>query len=95
VGANRAGCVCVQAAGRDAILFCCTVTEFFSHVCATAVGVFKDVDVYNSAIGAWSTAQLSVARFKLAAASVGNVAMFAGGLTSSALFGSSGGLNFT
>jgi hypothetical protein len=29
--------------------------------------------------GTWSTAQLSVARYYLAAASVGNVALFAGG----------------
>jgi len=33
----------------------------------------------NGATGAWSTAQLSVARYYLAAASVGNVALFAGG----------------
>ena len=31
--------------------------------------------------GTWSTAQLSVARYYLAAASVGNVALFAGGNT--------------
>jgi hypothetical protein len=37
------------------------------------------VDVYNGATGAWTTAQLSVARTMLAAASVGNVALFAGG----------------
>ena len=37
------------------------------------------VDLYNSASGTWSTAQLSVARYDLAAASVGNVAIFAGG----------------
>jgi hypothetical protein len=37
------------------------------------------VDVYNGATGAWSTAQLSVARCGIAAASVGNVALFAGG----------------
>ena len=37
------------------------------------------VDLYNSATGAWSTARLSVARSDLAAASVGNVAIFAGG----------------
>ncbi len=37
------------------------------------------VDLYNSATGAWSTAQLSVARNNLAATSVGNVALFAGG----------------
>jgi hypothetical protein len=37
------------------------------------------VDLYNSASGTWSTAQLSVARYGLAATSVGNVAIFAGG----------------
>ena len=35
-------------------------------------------DLYNSASGTWSTAQLSVARLYLAATSVGNVAFFAG-----------------
>ena len=39
------------------------------------------VDLYNSASGTWSTAQLSVARVRLAATSVGNVAIFAGGST--------------
>jgi hypothetical protein len=39
------------------------------------------VDLYNSATGVWSTAQLSVARPFPAAASVGNVAIFAGGST--------------
>ena len=55
---------------------------------ATAGGgvVYNVVDVYNGATGAWSTAQLSVARTYLAAASVGNVALFAGGITGSALF---------
>ena len=43
------------------------------------------VDLYNSATGAWSTAQLSEARYYLAAASVGNVAIFAGGWTGSVL----------
>jgi len=37
------------------------------------------VDLYNGASGTWSTAQLSVARWYLAATSVGNVAIFAGG----------------
>ena len=37
------------------------------------------VDLYNSASGTWSTAQLSVARYGLAATSAGNVAIFAGG----------------
>ncbi len=37
------------------------------------------VDLYNSASGTWSTARLSVARQYIAATSVGNVAIFAGG----------------
>ncbi len=44
------------------------------------------VDLYNSASGTWSTAQLSVARWGLAATSVGNVAIFAGGVTSNCSF---------
>ena len=52
---------------------------------ATAGGVSNAVDVYNSATGAWSTAQLSVARYFLAATSVGKLAMFAGGATASVL----------
>jgi hypothetical protein len=49
------------------------------------------VDVYNGTTGAWSTAQLSVARGGLAAASVGNVALFAGGAAGSALLCREGG----
>ena len=56
---------------------------------ATAGGedpfAYNVVDVYNGATGAWSTAQLSVARYYPAAASVGNVALFAGGVGVSAL----------
>ena len=44
------------------------------------------VDLYNGASGTWSTAQLSVARFVLAATSVGNVAIFAGGYRSNCSF---------
>ena len=44
------------------------------------------VDLYNSASGTWSTAQLSVSRFSLAATSVGNVTIFAGGSTSNCSF---------
>jgi hypothetical protein len=43
------------------------------------------VDLYNSTTGTWSTARLSVARYGLAAASVGNVAIFAGGYPDSVL----------
>ena len=39
------------------------------------------VDLYYYTSGTWSTAQLSVGRWKLAATSVGNVAIFAGGNT--------------
>ena len=49
------------------------------------------VDVYNGTTGAWSTAQLSVERYYLAAASVGNVALFAGGLQASVLLCREGG----
>jgi hypothetical protein len=45
----------------------------------TAGGDSNAVDLYNGASGTWSTAQLSVARWSLAATSVGNVAIFAGG----------------
>jgi hypothetical protein len=42
-------------------------------------GAFNAVDLYNFTSGTWSTAQLSVSRALLAATSVGNVAIFAGG----------------
>jgi hypothetical protein len=42
-------------------------------------GPSKVVDLYNTASGTWSTAQLSAARYIIAATSVGNVAIFAGG----------------
>ncbi len=55
----------------------------FAHCCrlmtVTADGRSKVVDLYNGTSGTWSTAQLSVARMYLAATSVGNVAIFAGG----------------
>ncbi len=44
-----------------------------------AVGYSDAVDLFNSASGTWSTARLSVGRTDLAATSVGNVAIFAGG----------------
>jgi hypothetical protein len=45
----------------------------------TAGEYSNGVDLYNITSGTWSTAQLSVARFNLAATSVGDVAIFAGG----------------
>ena len=38
------------------------------------------VDLYNGASGTWSTAQLSEAGYRFAVTSVGNVAIFAGGV---------------
>ena len=70
------------------VLWCC------GYVCratacyltrATAGVASNAVDLYNSATGTWSTAQLSVARYDLAAASIGSVALFAGGYTGGAL----------
>jgi hypothetical protein len=43
-------------------------------------GLSNATDLYNYTSGTWSTAQLSVARYALAATSVGNVAIFAGGI---------------
>jgi hypothetical protein len=55
-------------------------------------GIHTDaVDLYNGATRAWSTARLSVARAGLAAASVGNVALFAGGISQSTLVCRKGG----
>ena len=53
----------------------------------TAVfGLSNAVDLYNSASGTWSTAQLSVARGYHAATSVGKVAIFAGGVNGNCCF---------
>jgi hypothetical protein len=48
-------------------------------VTAGGSGRSNAVDLYNYTSGTWSTAQLSVARHALAATSVGNMAIFAGG----------------
>ena len=66
------------------LVYVCAATAF-SLTRATAGASSNVVDLYNGATGAWSTAQLSVARSSLAAASVGNVALFAGGDTGGAL----------
>ena len=78
---------------RDACLrhvaWCCLCLRCSSlpFTRATAASVhFNAVDMYNSASVTWSTAQLSVARYGHAAASVGNVAIFAGGQTSNQFF---------
>ena len=67
-------------------------TRSLLHV-AVAVMIMSGVFGVARAQGSWSTAQLSVARASLAAASVGNVALFAGGYksTGSALLCREGG----
>ena len=55
-------------------------------VTAGSGGYSNAVDLYNSASGTWSTAQRSVACSDFAATSVGNVAIFAGGITSNYSF---------
>jgi hypothetical protein len=68
--------------------FCDSVT-FASACCLmffTSDGPTNAVDLYNSATGTWSTAQLSVARDSLAATSVGILSLIAGGETAGALF---------
>ncbi len=53
---------------------------------STDDSVSSTVDLYNAETGTWSIAQLSTARFGLAATSVGNVALFAGGTDGALLF---------
>jgi hypothetical protein len=63
------------------------VEVFLLIVCASlmpyAAGIlYKNVvDIFNGMSGAWSTAALSVARYALAATSLQNLAIFAGGST--------------
>ena len=73
----RACRVFARAAVLRFSMFCPATASCLTR--ATADVPFNVVDLYNSATGTWSTAQLSVARSCLAAASVGNVALFAGG----------------
>ncbi len=91
-------CVSIAAAmillpqwGFPATYSCLMTASSLTRVTAGGSGASNVVDVYNGATGAWSTAQLSVARYWLAAASVGNVALFAGGVSGGALFVQGGG----
>ena len=60
----------------------CFSTQFIADNYAS----LDAVDVFNSATGVWSTAQLSMRRRALGATSVGNVALFAGGGVSDGTF---------
>jgi hypothetical protein len=84
-GLMRVGdCVTFACLRRAAWCFSCM--PFCAGGCrlmratAGSGGSSNAVDLYNYTSGTWSTAQLSVARTDLAATSVGNVAIFAGGV---------------
>jgi hypothetical protein len=65
--------------GIVALSFLCNRSPSHPASAGTGGGVSNRVDLYNSATGAWSTAQLSTATYHLAATSVGNMALFASG----------------
>jgi len=93
-GGSVDGCVCFEC--LRVLQCCCPVcpATASSLMRATAGGPnvpSNATDLYNSATGTWSTAQLSVARYYLAAASVGNVALFAGGAIEGVLLCREGG----
>ena len=67
----------VEWAGVGLLIACASLMP-----CAAHSGPSNAVDIFNVTSGAWSTANLSVARSSLAATSLPNVgvAIFAGGL---------------
>jgi hypothetical protein len=66
-------------------VFSCILTVTAYSLLRISDGVSDSVDLFNIVTGTWSTAQLSVPRAQLAAASVGSLGIFAGGWTGSAL----------
>jgi len=77
--------VCVHVFHVLLVVPCVCAASACRLMRVTAGAVSNAVDLYNSATGVWSTARLSVARSYSAAASVGNVAIVAGGWTGSVL----------
>jgi hypothetical protein len=71
------GLLCVFEAFR--LLLVCAAGGYRLMRVAAGKDDSNAVDLYNSLTGRWSTAQLSVRRISLAATSVGNLAIFAGG----------------
>ncbi len=76
LGLLFAGSVCLRHVSTGVARVCATAACRLTRVTS---GDSSDVDLYHSASGTWSTARLSVSRSMLAATSVGNVALFAGG----------------
>jgi hypothetical protein len=63
------------------LLLCCVCCAGGCRLTGVTAGGLRSnaVDLYNITSGTWSTAQLSETRSNLAATSVGNMAIFAGG----------------
>ena len=62
----------------DFVMWCDFITRKISDI--NVVGTpLNTTDVFDSATGKWSTAELSVARYMMGAVSVGRFALFAGG----------------
>ncbi len=80
------GLLCVFEAICLLLAFVCAAGSYRLMRVAAGNGVSSAVDLYNIASGRWSTAQLSVGRDLLAATSVGNLAIFAGGRASNSSF---------
>ncbi len=71
-------CLCLRLSSLYFLLvFFATVSHDFLSLGQCVSNV---VDLFDSATGAWSTAQLSVPRTYLSATSIGNTAVFAGGV---------------
>ena len=64
----------------EAVMSCSLSVRFLIRVCAGIA--CNATDVFDSATGKWSTAELSVARYVMGAVSVGRFAIFAGGSSS-------------
>lgn len=80
VSVSRARAIPVPAAAMSSVSMRCLLPVAVLLILINAFGVACG-ELPNMSQGAWSTAQLSVARFALAATRVGNLAMYAGGVT--------------
>ena len=80
VSVSRARAIPVPAAAMSSVSMRCLLPVAVLLILISAFGVAHG-QLSNISQGAWSTAQLSVARFALAATRVGNLAMFAGGVS--------------
>jgi hypothetical protein len=77
LSATTVGNLAIFAGGGGALFLQCS--QKVAHLMQTVAGISKAVDIFDVTTGIWSTAQLSFERTFLAATSVGNIALFAGG----------------